>query len=349
MKGCPVKRFVLPAIALSLALCFISVAPSFAETTYSVKNGDTLSKIAKKFHVSVDSLKEANGLDSIKLSKKQKLIIPSKEQEPAEKPVKSKKTVITRQMPEPSGKEAVISKEPEKDSTEIGYIYHRLQPGETLDRVAKKYGLSVKELRAINDIKRKKKLTIGQNLIVGNSIAADGEVPAKSRKIKRIDISGKIEEVKALSASEELTVKSPKERLLLFAEKMMHLPYKFGANGVLGLDCSSFVQRVYSFIDFELPRSAREQFKVGEKISRDELQSGDLIFFRTYARFPSHVGIYIGDSLFIHASSLSKQVRIDSLDKPYYLKRFIGAKRLISEEINREDLPGIKQQEEVKP
>jgi LysM repeat protein len=252
-------------------------------------------------------------------------------------------------MPEPSGKEAVISKEPEKDSTEIGYIYHRLQPGETLDRVAKKYGLSVKELRAINDIKRKKKLTIGQNLIVGNSIAADGEVPAKSRKIKRIDISGKIEEVKALSASEELTVKSPKERLLLFAEKMMHLPYKFGANGVLGLDCSSFVQRVYSFIDFELPRSAREQFKVGEKISRDELQSGDLIFFRTYARFPSHVGIYIGDSLFIHASSLSKQVRIDSLDKPYYLKRFIGAKRLISEEINREDLPGIKQQEEVKP
>ncbi|MBI5212938.1 MAG: C40 family peptidase, partial [Nitrospirae bacterium] len=52
----------------------------------------------------------------------------------------------------------------------------------------------------------------------------------------------------------------------------------------------------------------------------------------TYASFPSHVGIYLGNNLFIHASSRSKKITIDSLENPYYFKRFIGAKRLIEEE-----------------
>jgi peptidoglycan DL-endopeptidase LytE len=333
MTGRRIKRFILPALVLAITLCFISITLAFAETIYTVKSGDTLARIAKKFHVPVEDLKEANDLDSSKLSKKQKLVIPSPEHARPESPVKSDKSVsvIEEEKPGPSVKEPVISKNVGKDDNEIGYIYHRLQPGESLNTVAKKYGLTVKELRAINDIRRKKKLTTGQNLIVGNALEDEDRVSAKSRKIKRIDISERIEEVKALSASEELAKKSAKERLLLFAEKMKNLPYKFGANGIFGLDCSSFVQKVYSFIDLELPRSAREQFKVGEKIARDELKSGDLIFFRTYARFPSHVGIYIGDNMFIHASSLSKMVRIDSLDKPFYLKRYIGAKRILSD------------------
>jgi peptidoglycan endopeptidase LytE len=85
-------------------------------------------------------------------------------------------------------------------------------------------------------------------------------------------------------------------------------------------------------IGINLPRSARQQFKEGELIDKAELSIGDLVFFRTYAPFPSHVGIYLGDNLFIHASSTKKKVTIDSLTTPYYFKRFIGAKRVIGED-----------------
>jgi cell wall-associated NlpC family hydrolase len=97
----------------------------------------------------------------------------------------------------------------------------------------------------------------------------------------------------------------------------------------LGIDCSAFVQKVYRFVDINLPRSAREQYVEGNPVNRKELSVGDLVFFRTYASFPSHVGIYLGDDLFIHASSAKRKVSIDSLDTPYYLKRFIGAKRIL--------------------
>jgi hypothetical protein len=58
------------------------------------------------------------------------------------------------------------------------------------------------------------------------------------------------------------------------------------------------------------------------------MRKGDLLFFRTYARFPSHVGIYLGDGKMIHASSRSRRVVVTSIDHPYYRKRFIGAKRI---------------------
>jgi peptidoglycan endopeptidase LytE len=64
---------------------------------------------------------------------------------------------------------------------------------------------------------------------------------------------------------------------------------------------------------------------------------GDLVFFKTYASFPSHVGIYLGNNLFIHASSRSRKVTIDSLETPYYFKRFIGAKRFIELKDIQED------------
>jgi hypothetical protein len=81
-------------------------------------------------------------------------------------------------------------------------------------------------------------------------------------------------------------------------------------------------------MDVDLPRTAREQFQFGYEVPPSDLQKGDLIFFRTYASFPSHVGIYLGDNRMIHASSRSHRVVISSLDSPYYRARFIGAKRI---------------------
>ncbi|BCB96103.1 endopeptidase LytE [Dissulfurispira thermophila] len=215
---------------------------------------------------------------------------------------------------------------------------YTVKKGDTIHRIAKRFNLKEDELKELNDLTGNS-LKIGQRLIISKAI----DEPKKlndiesikanyDRKTTPIITSAKIEEVKKFSTSDDLSKMSIKERLILFAKKMLHLPYKFGGNGSFGLDCSAYVQKVYSIAGIELPRSAREQFKIGDTVDKEELAIGDLVFFRTYASFPSHVGIYLGNNLFIHASTRSRKVTIDSLEEPYYVKRFIGAKRLIPEE-----------------
>ncbi len=104
--------------------------------------------------------------------------------------------------------------------------------------------------------------------------------------------------------------------------------YRFGGNSIRGIDCSAFVQRVYALAGIKIPRTARAQAEYGITVSREDLKPGDLLFFQTYARYPSHVGIYIGNGKMIHASSAGKRVMISSIDKGYYLKHFLFAKRL---------------------
>jgi len=107
--------------------------------------------------------------------------------------------------------------------------------------------------------------------------------------------------------------------------------YKFGGQSPeKGLDCSGLVKYVFeSVTGNSLPRSAREQAKVGEKVERDELQPGDLVFFNTRRAAYSHVGIYLGDNEFIHAPRKKSSVKIANLDGQYWKKRFNGARRLI--------------------
>ncbi|HON59907.1 MAG TPA: C40 family peptidase, partial [Smithella sp.] len=119
------------------------------------------------------------------------------------------------------------------------------------------------------------------------------------------------------------------ESLIQVATGFLGMPYRFGGSSLegKGIDCSAFVQKIYRMFNVELPRSAREQAKVGVKIKKDELTEGDLVFFRTYRPF-GHVGIYIGNNEFVHASTRGKIVRIDSMDMPFYKKRFQRAVRV---------------------
>ncbi len=114
-------------------------------------------------------------------------------------------------------------------------------------------------------------------------------------------------------------------------------PYRFGGMSKRAIDCSAFVMTVFRDAgNIRLPRTARAQFaSVGIKVGRDELQFGDLVFFHTrrYAR-ASHVGIYLGDNLFTHASS-KYGVTISSLESRYYSKRFIGGRRLTEKDIEK--------------
>ncbi len=114
------------------------------------------------------------------------------------------------------------------------------------------------------------------------------------------------------------------------ALEFLGTPYAFGAQG-RATDCSALVQRVFNHLGIELPRSAREQFRYGIEVPREQLAPGDLVFFRTYRRDASHVGIYLGDGLFIHAATRGGRVQIDSLEERYYTARYLGARRLVPE------------------
>lgn len=109
-------------------------------------------------------------------------------------------------------------------------------------------------------------------------------------------------------------------------------PYVWGGEGEEGFDCSGFTQFLFAGAGYELPRQARNQFKVGEEIAADDLLPGDLVFFSTYSSGASHVGIYIGDGQFLHASSGPDQVTVSSLAQRYYTNRYLGARRVFSQD-----------------
>ena len=147
-----------------------------------------------------------------------------------------------------------------------------------------------------------------------------------------VDISRIMEKY---SSSEENNVLkndygTPKEKILMEIIRYLNTPYKWGGNSKNGIDCSAFTQTVYkNTLSIELLRSAKEQYTQGEEIDdRDDLQFGDLVFFNTRRGVkPGHVGIYIGDDLFAHASS-KKGVTISSLNHSYYHSRFMGGRRI---------------------
>lgn len=117
---------------------------------------------------------------------------------------------------------------------------------------------------------------------------------------------------------------------------LLGIPYHFGGRTNRGMDCSAFVQRIFlESAKAMLPRTAREQYTVGMKVQRKNLEFGDLVFFNTRRGvYVSHVGIYLGDNLFAHASS-RYGVTVSSLESTYYNKRYIGSVRLSTNDITR--------------
>ncbi|MFH0948237.1 MAG: NlpC/P60 family protein [Elusimicrobiota bacterium] len=118
--------------------------------------------------------------------------------------------------------------------------------------------------------------------------------------------------------------------LVNVAFDFLGVTYKYGGIDVeKGIDCSYFMQTVYRSLGTVLPRTSNLQFKIGKKIKKDELMPGDLVFFKKYIRSSKigHVGMYIGNDEFIHASNGAKKVIISSLNETYFKKRFSGARR----------------------
>jgi len=123
---------------------------------------------------------------------------------------------------------------------------------------------------------------------------------------------------------------SDKEKLMLEIVRYLNTPYLYGGNDNSGIDCSAFTQNVFmKSLGVKLPRRASEQYRSGRKVSsKEKLEEGDLLFFDTTKNsYPGHVGIYIGEDLFAHAS-FSKGVTISSLQSSYFKKRYVGARRV---------------------
>jgi len=138
----------------------------------------------------------------------------------------------------------------------------------------------------------------------------------------------KAEDPKSKTQAIVKNFKNAKDKLLSRAKDFLGTPYGFGNRDGERTDCSGFTQQVYRQFGVTLPRSAAEQAQLGENVNMNDLQVGDLLFYRTYKSDPSHVAIYAGDGQIIHASYSARKVQYDSIDKGYYKQRFMYAKRL---------------------
>ena len=124
------------------------------------------------------------------------------------------------------------------------------------------------------------------------------------------------------------------QKMLDTALSYLGVPYRLGgASPRTGFDCSGLVSHVFrQTFGLSLPRTAREIARNGAAVARGELLPGDLVFFNTRGFLNSHVGIYLGDSKFVHAPNARGRVRIDDMDNTYYRTRFNGARRMSATE-----------------
>lgn len=168
-------------------------------------------------------------------------------------------------------------------------------------------------------------LLAGVISLAASSTVAAHEYPAQA------EIKAWAETVAAPDSALGLAAGSEAGRLANQALEYLGIRYRFGGTSPeTGFDCSGLVLNVFrNAIGLDLPRTSAEMARVGDKISRQDLKPGDLVFFNTMRRAFSHVGIYLGDNRFVHAPSAGGKVRVEKLSARYWADRFNGARRFV--------------------
>jgi len=193
-----------------------------------------------------------------------------------------------------------------------------MQGGESLYSLSQQYNVPMNLIKLVNEIK-------GNTIRKGEMLLVPGEVEYVTTKERASRILYKIRRV---SAQRNFQANAKGRKAAEIAKQYLGIPYKYGGSGENGMDCSAFVQIVYKKLCIYLPRTTRGQINRGKPVRLSQLKIGDLIFFEAHGRRPSHVGMYIGNNKFIHASSWKHHVTINKL-RGYYLNHFIAARRVL--------------------
>jgi cell wall-associated NlpC family hydrolase len=183
------------------------------------------------------------------------------------------------------------------------------------------YAVRFGDFRSWDEAKRYARKLVGDRMISEYFIASPEHVSIRKASVP--EIRAKKETVPKPKPSGDMGGVAART-----AERFVGIPYRWGGDTVVdGMDCSGFVRAVYNLCGVNIPRTSREQFSVGDPVSRDDLNEGDLVFFGASADSINHVGIYVGGGKFVHAPRRGDDIKVSSLSESYFEKRFIGAKR----------------------
>jgi peptidoglycan endopeptidase LytE len=298
---------------LILFFLWIFFPPSAkADPNHTVKPGESLYGISKRYHLSVEEVLRANELADEKIHPGQKLVITGTTVS-GEKSLKSRNSIPKEAAEEPADRQIPKT--------------HKVKKGESLATIAEKYDLALNDLKELNDLKGKRVKT-GQVLRLRLE-EDDDDFGSEQGEDEGVWTARQNDITAYVQGSGFLAGEKSRELVARAAKSFLGFRYTRGGSSVNGMDCSSYVQRVYRIFGVDLPSTAREQFQIGYGVARNALKVGDLVFFkRTQARQPTHVGIYLGDNQFIHTSLKKKQVEIESTESGYFKARFMGAKRI---------------------
>ena len=297
-----------------------------ATETHIVESGESLYKIAKKYDISLEKLKELNPDikpesiqigDKIVVSAKKVKEAPKEKETPKENKPKETKTVVA----EVANPVNPVNMDANLCTDELGNKVHTVTKGETLYRLSKKYKVSVKDLEEMNP-------EIIANLPIGYEVVIKkGDVELAKHQNEIVSSPKEVEELSPENMSKA-------EFLIAKASQHIGTRYRGGGTTSAGFDCSGLMFSTFKHIDMTLPRSSSSMaVGAGYKIDRSQAQKGDLIFFTTNGRGSiNHVGMITeinGDEIkFIH-SSVQAGVIISSTEEPYYKKRFIQINRVL--------------------
>jgi len=223
-----------------------------------------------------------------------------------------------------------------------------VKQGDTLCHVAAANGTTVSALQTANQL-RGTLLKVGQKLVIPvpkeqAAYRARKPAPPAPKQAEAVPAeaddsapdeapaAGLAAQAKpAVAQGDDIAAQPVRYRLASLGLDFLGVRYRRSGDSVAsGFDCSGLVKALFEKFQITLPHSSREQFKEGQKVGLDDLEVGDLVFFSprgSRGKTPNHVGIYIGENQFLHAAIKAKRVLISNLTKPWYVQRFLGARR----------------------
>lgn len=331
----------------------INKKQEYSTSKHVILPGESFYSIAKQYKITVDELRVANPQvtnDQLKAGEEltissakavnPKAVIPKQKLELKTVAEKNEtNTVIVKSKSDPSKQNQVVDIKTEENNVnsmvqtsvyedcEILITTHLVTPKETKFGISKKYGLTVKELDALNPSITQ--LIPGEVLIIKKKQLSE-ILPPNPTDSDNLTI---ITPVNYMPVPPMDAVAEEKANYLIAkASEYIGIRYRSGGTDPKGFDCSGFMFFMFNHIEMKLPHSSQEQATLGVRIDPSQAQKGDLIFFKTTRRGIGHVGMITeinGDEIkFIHSSTNSGIV-ISSTKEGYYAKRFVQINRIL--------------------